>query len=164
MTSMTKLRSLFAIAAFLPLTDFASSEVHEVFANPPPEARLQMWYHWIGDCITEEGIVADLKAMCELGVSTAHIFAPSMADLPVKAKPMDPEWMPLLGVAIREAKRNGLTLGFHNCPGWSSSGGPWITPELSMKKLVWSETDITAGAGGKITLREPRSKLGIRCP
>ena len=30
MTSMTKLRSLFAIAAFLPLTDFVSSEVHEV--------------------------------------------------------------------------------------------------------------------------------------
>ena len=109
MTHMTKLRSLFAIAAFLPLTDFASSEVHDVFANPPPEARLQMWYHWIGDCITEEGIVADLKAMGELGVSTAHIFAPSMADLPVKAKPMDAEWMRLFGVAIREAKRNGLT-------------------------------------------------------
>lgn len=161
MMPMTKLRSLFAIAAFLPLTDFASSEVHEVFANPPPEARLQMWYHWIGDCITEEGIVADLKAMGELGVSTAHIFAPSMADLPVKAKPMDPEWMRLFGVAIREAKRNGLTLGFHNCPGWSSSGGPWITPELSMKKLVWSETDIAAGAVGKITLPQPRSKLGF---
>ena len=28
--------------------------------------------------------------------------------------------------ASDESARLGLDLGFHNCPGWSSSGGPWI--------------------------------------
>ena len=41
----------------------SAADVHNVFREPPREARLQMWYHWIGDCVTEEGIVADMKAM-----------------------------------------------------------------------------------------------------
>ena len=32
-----------------------------------------------------------------------------------------------------------------NCPGWSSSGGPWITPEYSMKQFTWSETLVRGG-------------------
>ena len=148
----------------------AVADVHDVFSCPPAEAKLQMWYHWIADCVTEEGIVADMRAMGELGVGTAHIFAPSMGDLPVKAKPMDGEWLRLFSVAIREAKRNGFTLGFHNCPGWSSSGGPWITPENSMKKVVWSETDVmilgrdvyvATGKVGVIRLSRPKFKLGF---
>lgn len=148
----------------------AVADVHDVFSCPPAEAKLQMWYHWIADCMTEEGIVADMRAMGELGVGTAHVFAPSMGDLPVKAKPMDGEWLRLFSVAIREAKRNGFTLGFHNCPGWSSSGGPWITPENSMKKVVWSETDVmilgrdvyvATGKVGVIRLSRPKFKLGF---
>lgn len=135
--------------------------VHEVFANPPSEARLQMWYHWVGDCVTEAGLIEDFKAMGEIGVGTAHIFAPSMADLPVKAKPMDAEWMRLFTVAIREAKTNGMTLGFHNCPGWSSSGGPWITPENSMKKVVFSEIDVDAASGPEAKLPQPPTVKGF---
>ena len=28
----------------------------------------------------------------------------------------------------------------NNDAGWCGSGGPWITPELSMQKVVWTET------------------------
>ena len=138
-----------------------AADVHDVFREPPRQARLQMWYHWIGDCVTEEGIVADLKAMGELGVGAAHVFAPSMAHLPVKAKPMSPEWMRLFAVAIREAKRNDIELGFHNCPGWSSSGGPWITPENSMKVVVSSSVDVDVGkCGGSVRLPQPLTERG----
>ena len=37
------------------------------------------------------------------------------------------EWLKLVTHAAREADRLGLELGIHNAPGWSSSGGPWIT-------------------------------------
>ena len=30
-------------------------------------------------------------------------------------------------------------LGIHNCSGWSSSGGPWITPADAMKITMHSE-------------------------
>lgn len=140
----------------------ALGDVHDVFARPPKAARLQVWYHWIADCVTEAGLVADFKAMGELGIGTAHIFAPSMGDLPVKAKPMDAEWLRLFAVAIREAKRNGLTLGFHNCPGWSSSGGPWIAPANAMKKVVWSETDLELSAApARVQLPQPPANCGF---
>lgn len=138
-----------------------SLDIHDVFRNPSREARLQMWYHWIGDCVTEEGIVSDIKAMSELGVGAAHIFAPSMACLPIKAKPMDAEWMRLFSVAIREAKKYDIDLGFHNCPGWSSSGGPWITPENSMKVVVSSSVDVNVGRPvANVRLPQPRTECG----
>lgn len=42
----------------------------------------------------------------------------------------------------KEAARLGIDYVMHNCPGWSSSGGPWITPEYSMQKLTWSEIEV----------------------
>ncbi len=43
--------------------------------------------------------------------------------------------------AVQNANKHGIKLGFPNCPGWSESGGPWITPDNSMKVVVVSETD-----------------------
>ena len=48
------------------------------FANPPAECALQAWWHWAGDCVTEEGIDRDLAAMAELEVGVAHVFATAM--------------------------------------------------------------------------------------
>jgi hypothetical protein len=47
-----------------------------------------------------------------------------------------------------------------NCPGWSSSGGPWITPELSMKQFTWSETLVRGGQRVVTGLKQPLTKLG----
>jgi hypothetical protein len=33
-------------------------------------------------------------------------------------------------------------IDMHHCMGWSSSGGSWITPELSMQQMVWNEAFI----------------------
>jgi len=51
--------------------------------------------------------------------------------------------------AAGEADRLGIEFAMHNCPGWSSSGGPWITerPEYSMQTLTWTETPVTGGKG-----------------
>ena len=140
----------------------AERTLAERFRDPPESARLQAWFHWTGDCVTKEGLVADLKALGEMEVGTAHVFMPSMAHLPVTAKPLTPEWFELWETAIREAKRNNLTLGFHNCPGWSSSGGPWIAPENSMKMVVASETDYDPAEGNaSLALPQPTTVKGF---
>ena len=134
-------RSRMIVAATLAV--FAvQAGVREDFANPPHATRLQMWYHWVGDCVTREGLTRDFKAFGDLGVGLVHIISPNMAKLPRTAETMSPEWLDLFGFAIGEAKKNGLLLSFHNCPGWSSSGGPWITPENAMKVVVSSEMDV----------------------
>ena len=63
---------------------------------------------------------------------------------------MSAKWWEMVKFAVAEAKRLGLELGLHNCPGYSTSGGPWITPELGMKKLVWAKGDA-----------QPEAKLGF---
>src|SRR5262245_56658920 len=57
--------------------------------------------------------------------------------------------------AAEEAARLGLALGFHNCPGWSSSGGPWVPPEHSMQKLVWSEASARGPGSAELVLARP---------
>jgi len=62
--------------------------------------------------------------------------------------------------AADEAKRLGLELCLHNCAGWSSSGGPWITPEHSMQVLCWAEGGATGGKTIALTLPAPPQRAG----
>ncbi|MEL7163263.1 MAG: glycosyl hydrolase, partial [Bacteroidota bacterium] len=59
--------------------------------------------------------------------------------------------------AAKEAERLGLSFGVHNCDGWSSSGGPWVTPEISMKMVVWSET-VVSGGEVNVQLEKPTAR------
>ena len=154
----------FALATVCAILSAGAAErpLAERFRNPPESARLQAWFHWNGDCVTKEGLAADLKALGKMEVGTAHVFLPAMAHLPKTAKPLTPAWFELWETAIREAKRNNVKLGFHNCPGWSSSGGPWITPENSMKMVVASETDYDPAEGkGALKLPQPTTIQGF---
>ena len=149
------------LAAFVLLGAFgAAAGVREQFSNPPPESRLQAWYHWTTTGITDECLAADLKAMGELGVGTAHVFMPGQSGLPPYTEPLTPEWWKRWETAVREAKKNGIKLGFHNCPGWSSSGGKWIKPEDSMKLLVAAATDVDDLAK-PVKLAQPISQRGF---
>src|SRR5207342_2930767 len=44
--------------------------------------------------------------------------------------------------------------------GWSESGGPWVKPEQSMKKLVWSELIVDGGKKLKAPLPHPPGVTG----
>ena len=120
------------------------------FRTPSDEARPQVWWHWMNGNVTKEGITADLEAMKAIGIGGAHIFD---VDIGIPKGPIDfntAAWFDHVRWAAHEAKRLGLELGLSNCSGFSSSGGPWVTPEDSMKKLVWTEIgvrDETAGLG-----------------
>ena len=146
--------------ALLGASAVAVADVREQFANPPLESRLQAWYHWTTTGITDECLAADLKAMGELGVGTAHVFMPGQMVLPPHTEPLTPEWWKRWETAIREAKKNNIHLGFHNCPGWSSSGGNWIKPEDSMKVLVAAATDVES-LGKPVKLAQPASQHGF---
>src|SRR5574341_53984 len=54
-----------------------------------------------------------------------------------------PKWRDLFKHVVSEAHRLGLEVNMNNDAGWCGSGGPWITPELSMQRVVWAETNIT---------------------
>jgi hypothetical protein len=73
---------------------------------------------------------------------------------------LSPEWVRLVQHAASEANRLGLSFTMHNCPGWSSSGGPWVTPDRAMQQLVWSETVVEGGRPVEVALPKPYAKIG----
>lgn len=160
-----KFGKLAAFAAFasVQLPALAGSMEGD-FKNPPPDARAETWWHFTTNHITKEGITRDLEAMKDIGYSAAHIFMancygkiPNVPD----AQIMTPLWRGLMQHAGSEAKRLGLSLGVHNCPGWSSSGGPWIKPEDSMKCLVHTQKRVRAGETAPIVLPKPPDYKGF---
>jgi len=129
------------------------------FLNPPDSARNWTWWHWMNGNITQEGITADLEAMRRIGLGGAQIF--NVSDVPEGPVPfMSPQWLELMKHAASEAGRLGLDLGFHNCAGWTSSGGPWITPEHAMQTVVTSEVRISGPTRFEAALPQPRTERG----
>ena len=123
------------------------------FLNPPDSAKPQTWWHWMNGNITKAGITADLEAMKQIGLGGATIVN---ADCGIPHGPvnfMSPEWRDDFKFAIAEANRLGFELTVENCAGWSSSGGPWNTPEHGMQQVVSSELTLNGPTNYSAALR-----------
>lgn len=141
------------------ITIFARDTLREGFINPPASAKARTWWHWLNGNVTKEGITADLEAMKRIGIQEAQIFNADVGYPEGPATYLSPEWLELFKFAASEAKRLGLELGFHNGAGWSSSGGPWITPEYAMQTVVCSDTLCKGSKKIKIQLKQPATRL-----
>ena len=108
----------------------ASAALDAGFRNPPKSAYPKTWWHWMNGNITASGITADLEAIGRLGLAGFQIFNVGSRTPKGPVAFFSPEWLQLTAHAAEEADRLGLEFAMHNCPGWSSSGGPWITPSL----------------------------------
>ncbi|HYG24008.1 MAG TPA: glycosyl hydrolase [Verrucomicrobiae bacterium] len=153
--------SLAAVAAALPLiaADPANPDLERNFRFPPLQAKARTLWMWMNGNVTADGISRDLQAMQRAGLGGALIF--NIGEFIPKGA-VDyggTNWLELMSHAAREAERLGLELAMHNCPGWSSSGGPWVTPEMSMQRLVWSETHVKGGTALEINLPQPFTRL-----
>lgn len=136
-----------------------AAELEREFVQPPASARPHTWWHWMNGNVTREGITADLEAMARAGVGGAQIFN---AHCGIPEGPVvfnSPEWLALVKHAAGEARRLGLELCIHNCAGWSSSGGPWNTPENGMKIVVTREIRTQGPARFEGALPQPRVNL-----
>ena len=137
---------LLVLGAGVAAAAFAGPTLEEGFRNPPNEAKPQVWWHWMNGNVAKEGIVADLESMAAVGIGGAQIFDAGCAIPPGDVAFNTPEWYEMFACAAETAARLKLELCHANCSGWSSSGGPWITPEKGMKTvLAPSETEILKG-------------------
>jgi len=130
------------------------------FKNPPASARPHTWWHWLNGNTSKQGITADLEAMKRAGIGGAQIFNVDcgIPDGPVPV--MSAEWQDHTRHAISEAARLGIEICVHNCPGWSSSGGPWVQPEHAMQMLTWSERTVRGPARIAEALPQPAMRRG----
>ena len=120
----------------------------ECFAEPPSEARPRVWWHWEDGNITKEGIRKDLEWMKRIGIGGYHHFDAGLSQAPVVKSRfiyMHEDWKDAFRYAIRLSDSLGLTVGIASSPGWSNTGGPWVSRDDAMKKLVWTSLDVEKG-------------------
>ncbi|MDF7823445.1 glycosyl hydrolase [Pontiellaceae bacterium B12227] len=156
---MKRIVSTVCLLIFLSIEAFGADALEVGFKNPPPKAQAYTWWHWINGNVSKEGITADLESMKRVGIHGVQLFNVTLKDPAGPAPYLGEEWLDLFKFSAQEAQRLGLELGFHNCPGWSSSGGPWVTPEYAMQHLVFSEVFHRGGQVFKGKLPQPAIKL-----
>jgi hypothetical protein len=144
-----------------PAAPMGAGDLAAGFRNPPAEARPNTLWFWMNGNVTADGITRDLEAMKAAGLGGVLMFDGS-TDIPQgPVNYLSPEWQALLVHAMREGERLGLKVGMHNAPGWSSSGGPWITPDRAMQQMVWTEATISGGRRIDLQLPQPFTKEGF---
>jgi hypothetical protein len=120
------------------------SDIESGFKNIPDTIQTSVYWYWLSDNISKEGVVKDLESMKEAGINRAFIGNIGLSDLPSgRVKIFTDEWWDILHTALKKATELEIGIGIFNSPGWSQSGGPWIKPEQSMRYLNSSENHIT---------------------
>ena len=144
----------------LPVKVKSIGDLEKDFARLSTTARPYTYWFWMNGNITKEGITKDLEAMHRIGVGGVFNLEGGTGIPKGPVTYLSSEWSELKAHAIKEAARLGIDYVMHNCPGWSSSGGPWITPEYSMQKLTWSEIEVEGGRQVDTLLTQPATELG----
>jgi len=160
------MEKLFSFILFLgvALQSGFSQNIKQLWQSPPEESKSWVFWYWMQGAVSKEGITADLEAMKESGIAGAYL-------MPIKGVPekpyvtpiveqLSPLWWEMVDFAFHEADRVGVKIGFHVCDGFALAGGPWITPELSMQKVVWSLVNIQGGKNINQVLPQPESFKG----
>ena len=148
-------------------TEPSTKDLAKMFVQPPMQYRPYVWWHWMGTNFSKEGIRKDLEAMKEEGIAGATIFnlttAVQESEAPIGNNPWpdqtyrSPKYWEAMEYAAEVAQELGLKIGLHNSPGYSTTGGPWISEEQGMQKIVFSRTDVTGGR--KVSVKLPVPEL-----
>ncbi len=114
--------------------------------------------------VSKEGIKADLEWMKRVGIGGFQNFDGGMGSaatlVPKRVDFLSPEWKDALRYTATLADQLGLEMTRASSPGWSETGGPWVTPDQAMKKYVWSETRVEGGTPFTGKLAQPPSTTG----
>jgi len=126
------------------------------FKNPPADTKPGIYWYWINEFISRDGITKDLESLYKIGIGEVFIGNIYVRGLPLgNVKTLSPEWLELMQFAVKEGSRIGINVSLFNSPGWSQSGGPWIRPDQSMKYLVSSRIKTQGGKSVKTYISKP---------
>ncbi len=165
-TSITPARfpSLLAAAwavllAICPQGNAKAASLEDAFSNPPDRVKPSVWWFWGESVTTKQGITHDLEALKRTGFGGVVVYEQLFTDRPGALKSLSPEWLSCFRHAAGECARLGLSLEVNVGNGYCA-GGPWITPELGMQRLVYSEVSVARGKSDVVRLPHPPAKLG----
>ena len=106
------------------------------------------WY-WMYGAVSEAGIKADLQAMKDVGLGGCYLMpirgAAERPEYEGQADALSEQFWRMVDCALTQADSLGLGMGIHVCDGFALAGGPWISPDESMQKIVFCDTVVSGG-------------------
>ncbi len=116
------------------------STLESGFKTTPDSIQTSVYWYWISDNISEEGVIKDLYSMKKAGINRAFIGNIGLDEVPYgKVKMLSEDWWKIIHTALKTATKLNIEIGIFNSPGWSQSGGPWVKAENAMRYLASSE-------------------------
>ena len=146
------------------MIDAVSAQVdRNDFVHPPLQARPSTYWEWMNGNISRKGLTTDLEYMKRAYYGSAMMFEAGVGIPRGAVDYNSSEWKQTIIHAVKEAERLGMRLSMHNSPGYSGTGGPWITPEYSMKQLEWTDAIAQTDKKGNVAVLMPRpyAKMGF---
>lgn len=140
---------LSSVAVSIPVCASTSTPDAASFGNPPRECLPRVWWHWEDGNVAKDGIRKDLEWMDRSGIGGFHHFDAGLSQAPVVSERliyMREDWRDAFRYALHIADSLDMTVGIASSPGWSNTGGPWVSRDDAMKKLVWSAVDVEGGS------------------
>ncbi len=129
-------------------------EIYSEFASSPDSTRTKVWWFHGETATTREGITADLEAFKAAGVGGVVYYDQVHGDAKGAFPVFSPAWWDALKFSASEAKRLNLTFEINLSNGYVA-GGPWISKEMSMKRLCHSQVLVNGGEYYNDTLPDP---------
>ena len=131
------------------------------FESPPCSAKPHVWWDWVNGNVTESGIAEDLAMIADSGFGGVTIIDIG-GGIPKGSVDFGSEaWLRHVEFAVSQSMRLGLEVCLANGSGWSSSGGPWVKPEDSMKRLVWTSIEVSGPGRFNDVLAKPEDRFGF---
>ena len=154
----------------LILGNIAAQDLAKDFQDPPKDARIRVWWHWMDGNISKEGIRKDIEWFKRAGIGGFQQFDAGGTmmgggqAIVEKLPYMSDTWKDAFRYAIRLADSLDMEVAIASAPGWSSTGGPWVKPENAMKRLTWRTVEVKGDpkvkTPQKITFPEPFGNVG----
>src|SRR5574344_551915 len=150
---------------FHVLVVFLVTSVLGTFAwSHPDEAKPWTFWYWMYGAVSKPGIHADLVGMKQVGLGGCYLMpirgVNEQPVYPGKAQQLSPKFWEMVDYAFQQADSLNLDMGIHICDGFALAGGPWITPQESMQKVVWTDTLVCGKNIKGLLLRRPNGYEG----
>lgn len=144
-------------------SELTLSELETSFKTVPDSVKIGVYWYWISNNISKEGVIRDLQSMKKVGINRAfigNVALPEVAEGNVKV--LSDEWWDIVHTALKTATELGIEIGIFNGPGWSQSGGPWITDNQSMRYLDNASVSVEGGRDTVIVLPEIKNGQDVK--
>ncbi len=120
------------------------SQLKSAFLNPPDSARPGVYWYFMDGNLSAKGMTEDLESMKKAGIGYVVFLEVNVGVPRGTVDYLSEEWLDLFKHAVDECRRIGINMTLGIGPGWTGSGGPWVTPAQSMQHLVSSAINISA--------------------